>query len=179
MSARRPITNQRLVALGIVLVVAAGVVFWFRFAPYGMSLDEAEAAVQRLGTANAQYFYLGEEVDGHRLARVEVDSEDGRMIFEYGRCMDHDEGGCNRPLNVYSTPTQDDRSEEGQRGCVKIRQVMDQGQIVDIGSSMVEITYWKTIPDGYMTDFKRSKALIPQLRRVGESEPSLCSQPTP
>ena len=21
-------------------------------------------------------------------------------LFQYGRCMDHDEGGCNRPLNV-------------------------------------------------------------------------------
>ena len=105
MSPRQPVTKQRLVAPGIVLLVIAGVVWWLRFPPYGMSRAEAEVA--RLGGANAEYFYLGEDVDGMHLAAVVVDEESGRMIFQYGRCMDHDEGGCNRPLNVLSTPLHD------------------------------------------------------------------------
>ena len=179
MSPRQPLTNQRLVALGIVLVVVAGVVWWLRFAPYGMSRAEAEAEVARLGSANAEYFYLGEDVDGMHLANVVVDEQSGRMIFEYGRCMDHDEGGCNHPLNVFSTPRPDLDSDDAPDGeCVRVRQVMGQGQIVQVGSSEVEIDYLTTIPEGYMTDFEKSKTLIPDLRRVGQTAPSICSQPT-
>lgn len=75
-----------------------------RIAPYGISRAEAEADVARLGSADAEYFYLGEDVDGMHPATVEVDEETGRMIFGYGRCMDHDEGRCIRPVNVISQP---------------------------------------------------------------------------
>ena len=176
MSARQALTTQRLVALGIVLAVVVGVVWWLRFAPYGMSRAEAESAVARMGVADAEYFYLGEEVDGMKLAAVDVDEESGRLVFEYGRCMDHEEGGCNRPLNVHSTPRPDrPRDHAPEDECVKVQQVLGEGQIVVVDSTQVEIDFMKTIPEGYMTDFEKSKALVSHLRKVGQTAPSICS----
>ncbi len=170
-------TRQRLVALGIVLVVAAGVVWWLRFAPYGMSRADAEAEVARLGSADAEYFYLGDSVTGMQLANVVVDEESGRMIFGYGRCMDHAEGGCTRPLTVLSSPRPALSSDTPDGECLPVRQVMGEGQIVLVGAAQVEIDYLTTIPDGFITDFDKSKALVPDLRRVGQAASSICSEP--
>ena len=163
------------VVLGLTVMVILGTVALFRMRPYGMSRAEAEALVERKGDPNAEYFYLGEEADGLHLANIVVDEDNGRMIFEYGRCMDNDEGGCNRPLNVISLPIAA-RAEEGvlEGNCVRIQEVLGEGNMVAIGSSDVEITYWDVIPDGYMTNFVRSRALVPQLRAVGQPAPSFC-----
>ncbi len=168
-----------LVALGVVVLVVGGFLGWSRFAPYGMSTAEAEAAVHAMRGADAEVFYLGEEVDGLRLADI-VDPEDGgRLIFEYGRCMDHDEGGCNRPLNVQSVaaPWSVDETRPTPDSCV--REVLGQGNEVLIGGSRVEIVYWRGASYGYDTDFARARALVPQLRAVGQPAPSECGEPTP
>ena len=152
---------------------------WSRFAPYGLSTAEAEATVREMRGADAEYFYLGEEVDGLRLARISDPEDGGRLIFEYGRCMDHDEGGCNRPVNVISVaaPWTVD-ADLPEPDCLGVRQVLGEGNEVIIGGSRVEIGYLRTAPYGYDTDFARSKALVPHLRPVGQSAPPVCDAPT-
>jgi hypothetical protein len=166
-----------LVALGVLVLAVGALLGWSRFAPYGMSTAEAEAAVRAMRGVDAEFFYLGEEVDGLRLAEVVDPGDGGRLIFEYGRCMDHDEGGCNRPLNVLSVaaPYSADDSAATSTPCV--REVLGRGNEVLIGGSRVEIVYWRAAPYGYDTDFGRSRALVPQLRAVGEPAPSDCGEP--
>lgn len=167
-----------LVALAVVVLVAGAFLGWSRFGPYGMSTAEAEAAVHQMRGADAEFFYLGEESDGLRLADIVDPDDGGRLIFEYGRCMDHDEGGCNRPLNVLSVASSSsvDDTQETPDSCV--RQVLGQGNEVLIGGSRVEIVYWRGASYGYDTDFPRSRALVPQLRAVGQPAPSTCGEPT-
>lgn len=172
--------HPNLVAIGVVLVIMVGAVGWFRLGPYGMSRAEAEAEVERLAGVDAEYFYLGEEADGHRLARIWLHpDEDGSMIFEYGRCLDNDEGGCNRPLNVSSRPNKDRTGALLEEDCVGVEQVLGEGQIVVVGESTVEITYWDVVPDGYMTNVERSRAMLSQLRAVGQPAAAMCPHSTP
>lgn len=127
---------------------------------------------------DAEYCYLGEEVDGLRLANITDPEDGGRLIFEYGRCMDQNDGGCTRPLSVISVaaPRSGD-ADLPEPDCLRVRQVLGQGNEVIIGGSRVEVGYMRTASYGYYTDFPRSKALVPQLRRVGSSTPPKCDQP--
>ena len=122
-----------LVALGVVVLAVLAFLGWSRFAPSGMSPAAAAAAVHQMRGADAEFFYLGEEADGLLLADVVDPGDGGRLIFEYGRCMDHDEGGCNRPLNVLSVaaPSNVDETQPTVDSCV--REVLGQGNEVLIG----------------------------------------------
>jgi len=57
--------------------------------------------------------------------------------------MNHDEGGCNRPLNVLSVaaPGSVDDTQATPASCV--REVLAQGNEVLIGGSRVEVVYWR------------------------------------
>jgi len=166
-----------LLSLGLAVAMIGGFFAWTHLSPYGMSTAQAQDRVRELRGSDAEFYYLGEEVDGLHLAVIADPDSEGRLIFEYGRCMDNDEGGCNRPLNVISTPVPlgaNDRTPAGD--CV--RQVLGEGNEVLIHLSQVEITYWDVVSDGYMTNFPRSKALVPELRRVGASSPPPCPTAT-
>jgi hypothetical protein len=163
-----------LLSLGLAVVVVVGLFAWTHLIPYGMNTAQAQDSVRELRGADAEFYYLGEEVDGLHLAAISDPEGEGRLIFQYGRCMDNDEGGCNRPLNVISTPVLLGANDHLPAGdCV--RQVLGEGNEVLIHLSQVEITYWNVVSDGYMTNFPRSKALVPKLRRVGASSPPPCA----
>ena len=168
------------IVVALVTLLAAGV--WTRFDPLAMRPDQIDAAVDALVADRREAFYLAEEADGHDLARVE--EVDGLIWFEYGRCLDQTEEGCQRPVAVTSQPT----AQFGSRGetagtCERLQPILGvpvaimSGQLmVFTGSSMVGITYWKRIPGGFMPDEARQARLAYQLRAVGNPEPG---QPLP
>jgi len=79
-----------------------------------------------------------------------------------------------RPLEVISTPLSLGSSDDPPpANCV--RQVLGGGNEVVIHLSQIEIDSWDQVPDGYQTNFARSRALVPLLRQVGRPSPPPCA----
>jgi len=152
--------------------------------PFAMSPGEIDRALHRPVGAHVPTYYLGREADGKGLASVS--HQDGVTFVEYGRCMDNDEGGCNRPLLVTSQPT----TSYGSRGespdmCRRLAPVLgvpaadlDGELTIFTGSSIVAVTYWKNIPNGYAPDRRRERAVASLLRPV-DSPSAAMNLPAP
>jgi hypothetical protein len=178
----RPVRPLRHLALGLcagsgialMALLAFGV--WTGFDPSGMRRGEIDSALAEITSTHREAFYLGDEADGKHLAVIT--DEYGVLYFNYGRCLDNSEGGCNRPLNVRSQPTNNWGSGgEVAEPCERLRPVlgvpaatMSGDLAVFTGSSIVIIGYLKVVPNGYENDQPRQASLAPQLRAVGQSK---------
>ena len=159
---------------GIVVAALAGWGVWTGFDPSAMTRGEIDGALAKITTANRKAFYLGDEAEGKRLAVIS--DSDGLLLFEYGHCMDNDEGGCTRPIIVASQPTKNYGSRgESAEPCELLPPVlgvpaanMGGDLTVFTGSSIVGITYFKPVPNGYNADQPREADLTQLLRAVGQ-----------
>jgi hypothetical protein len=159
---------------GIALVALLGWGVSTGFDPSGMSRAQIGSALGEITSAHREALYLGDEADGKRLSVIT--DMDGVLFFEYGRCLDNDEGECNRALVVTSQPTRSFGSRgESADGCKRLRPVLgvpaaDLGGDLTVftGSSIVAITYFDRIPNGYENDEPKEAALAPGLRAVGQ-----------
>jgi hypothetical protein len=159
--------------IGIAGVSLLGWGVWTGFDPSGMRQGEIDSALGEITSTNREAFYLGDEADGMHLAVV---SElDGILEFQYGRCLEPDiEGDCFRPISVISQPTKNWGSRGESADCKRLRPVLgvpaaNMGELtVFTGSSIVGISYFKAVPNGFVGVPSREVALVPQLRAVGQ-----------
>jgi hypothetical protein len=141
-----------------------------------MSRGELDRSLARMTQSHREAFYLGNEADGQHLAVIRRQA--GVLYFNYGECLDDDEGGCTRPLNVTSQPPDTWRNGGYVPGvpCRRRPSILGvpaadiMGSLtVFTGSSMVSVTYFRVTPKGYVSDERRETSVVPQLRAVGES----------
>ena len=160
---------------GTALVGLLAIGVWTGFDPSAMRQGEIDNALAEITSTHREAFYLGDEADGEGLAVIEDQS--GVLYFDYGRCLDNSEGDCTRPLIVTSQPPTTYGSSGWVHGlpCERLRPVlgvpaasMPGGLTVFTGSSMVSVSYFKVVPNGYMPDNPRQALLAPQLRPVGK-----------
>ena len=168
---------------GIVVAALAGWGVWTGFDPSAMSRGEIDGALAKITAANREAFYLGDDAEGKRLAVIS--DSDGLLLFEYGSCMDNSEGGCTRPVNVASQPTKNYGSRgESAEPCELLPPILGVpaanigGDLtVFTGSSIVGITYWKPVPNGYNADQPREADLARLLRAVGQPTAAMTLPP--
>ena len=159
---------------GMSVAALIGLGVWTGFDPSAMTQGEIDRALAKITAANREAFYLGDDADGKRLAVIS--HFDGLLLFEYGGCMDNDEGGCTRPVGVVSQPTKNYGSRgESAEPCELLPPVLGVPAAniggdftVFTGSSIVDITYWKPVPNGYNADQQREAELASLLRAVGQ-----------
>lgn len=171
---------------GAAFVVVAMLVLgaWGRFGPYGMSGTDIKNTLGDLTRHSREAFYLGDEVGGFSLAQIS--EVDGRLLFEYGRCMDSNfMSSCDRPLTVSSQPTENwGQADELGSPCTRspsLRGVPVATLLGDVtvftGSSIVAITFLESNRDGYVSDPDRESTFIPELREITQSAPGTTLPP--
>jgi hypothetical protein len=137
-------------------------------------------------------FYLGDEVDG--FAVTDVTDVDGRILVQYGPCMDPDpnEECVRRPIvttqpkglwdqavdHIPDEASKDDTVCQRRAPILGVPAALLMGELtVFTGSSMVGLTYYQRVPDGYVPDRVMELRLVEKLRRVGE--PAAATLPPP
>lgn len=170
--------NQRLVGIGMAtggglcLGALAITMFATDYDPSAMTSGQIRDALSSEASRHHSVYYLGTEADGQHIASI-THLRGGLTFVEYGRCLDNAEGECNRPVTVTSQPT----SSFGSRGespgpCRRLPPVLgvpaaDMGELmVFTDSTIVSITYWQTLSNGYMPDPPRERAIARLLRPV-------------
>jgi hypothetical protein len=159
-----------------------------------VAIDPAWAAV--IGGRSA--FWLGPEVNG--MPVTDVRDADGRILVEYGPCMDQPEPSdeCVRQLGITTqTPAiweeQAKQLPGGDPGAPESEaEICDQhppvlgvpaavllGELtVFTGPSLVGVHYWEQIADRFSPDDMRRR-LASQLRPIGHATPATLPPPEP
>jgi hypothetical protein len=160
-----------------------------------VAVDPAWAAV--IGGRSA--FWLGPEVNG--MPVTDVRDVDGRILVEYGPCMEQPEPSdeCVRQLGVTTqTPHIWETDVQGLLGGdpgapESEAEICDQhppvlgvpaavllGELtVFTGPSLVGVHYWQRITDGFATDDDMQRRLVGQLRPIGHAAPAALPPPDP
>jgi hypothetical protein len=137
-------------------------------------------------------FYLGDEVDG--FAVTDVTDADGRILVQYGPCMDPDpnEECVRRPIvttqpkglwdqavdHIPDEASQDETVCQRRAPILGVPAALLMGELtVFTGSSMVGLTYYQRVPEGYVPDRAMELRLVGKLRRVGQ--PAAATLPPP
>jgi hypothetical protein len=137
-------------------------------------------------------FYLGDKVDG--FAVTDVIDADGRILVQYGPCIDPDpnEECVRRPIvttqpkglwdqavdHMRDPASKDETACQRRAPILGVPAALLMGELtVFTGSSMVGLTYYQRAPDGYVPDRAMELRLVGKLRRVGQ--PAAATLPPP
>jgi hypothetical protein len=179
---RAPASRSVARALGVVIGAAIVLLTLFTwgaqrdFDPSESTQASIHNRLTGLTDNHHEAFYLGDEVNGKRLASIST--LDGVLFFDYGRCLDVVEGDCDRAISVTSQPTKTfgNRGETAE-DCKSLPPVLGAPAahiyadlLVFPGSSIVTIEYYRDAGNGDLAvDRRRTLSLGPQLRAVGQS----------